>query len=57
MYKSHRGGSAVSPVLFSLEDSMEQSLVKALVSLMTAYDPEERPSTEEVLTKLESIAG
>ena len=58
MHKSKkRGGLVMSPVQFNINDSIEVKLLKALVSSMTAYEPNNRPNIEIIITELENIAG
>ena len=52
-----RGGTTASPVRFSIKDTLQQKLVKNLVSTMIAYDPSERPDIDDVLKELEVITG
>ena len=52
-----RGGLTISPVKFDIRDSPEKKLLKTLVMLMTAYEPSERPTIDEVMQELHVIAG
>ena len=52
-----RGGMTISPVKFDIRDSHEKKLLKTLAYTMTAYDPRDRPSVDEVLKELQSISG
>ena len=58
MYRSKtRGGLTISPVKLDIHDSPEKKLLKTLVTLMTAYEPSERPTIDEVLHELQVIEG
>ena len=55
--KSLGNGLYHSPIKFRHCDSIAEKMMKALVGMMIAYDPEARPTTGEVLQQLQSIAG
>ena len=52
-----RGGSTAVPIEMKLGDSIETKLVKNLVTVMTAYEPNDRPSIDDVLAELHTIKG
>ncbi len=58
MYDSRRyGGLTTSPVKFLLSESPFKKQLKALISLMINMDPAERPTVDQVLQELTTIAG
>ena len=52
-----RGGISISPIQFDVNDSVEVKLLKALVSSMTAYEPENRPNIDTVIRELNNVAS
>ena len=57
MFESNeRRGLTASPIKFKVKDSMQTKVLKTLVSSMISFDPEDRPTIDEVLAELHTIA-
>ena len=58
MYESkERKGLTASPIKFHLTDTPQIQQLKALICMMISFEPSDRPSIDEVLQKLQNIAG
>ena len=56
IFKRERTG-LLSPVKNDVTDSVEEKLLKSLISAMISFEPKERPTIDQVLKDLQFING